>query len=137
MSGGNSTESAATSYQRLRGHLAYLGLSAAADSLAAALDRGLTEQRSATQVLEEVLALQVEDTKARRTRGRLRFAHYPVHKTLADFDLDFQPSLDRKQVAELSTLRFVEERRNVVLLGPPGVGKLQPAHSPSRSHTLS
>src|SRR5207245_7242874 len=67
--------------------------------------------------------LQVEDTKARRTRGRRRFAHYPVYKTLVDFDLDFQPSLDRKQVAELSTLRFVEEHRNVVLLGPPGVGK--------------
>jgi DNA replication protein DnaC len=27
-------------------------------------------------------------------------------------------------VAELSTLRFVEERRNVILLGPPGVGKM-------------
>jgi len=54
----------------------------------------------------------------------LRFARYPIHKTLAEFDLDFQPSLDRKVLAELSTLRFVEERRNVILLGPPGVGKM-------------
>ena len=46
-----------------------------------------------------------------------------MHKTLAEFDLDFQPGIDRKVVAELSTLRFVEERRNVILLGPPGVGK--------------
>ncbi len=46
-----------------------------------------------------------------------------MHKTLADFDFDFQPNLDRKVVAELSTLRFVEARRNVILLGPPGVGK--------------
>jgi hypothetical protein len=70
--------SEATSYQRLREHLAYLGMTAAADSLAAALDRSLRERLSATQVLEEVLAIQVEDTKARRTRGRLRFAHYPL-----------------------------------------------------------
>jgi hypothetical protein len=53
----------ATSYQRLREHLAYLGMTAAADALAAALDRSLKEQRSATQVLEEVLAIQVEDTR--------------------------------------------------------------------------
>ena len=113
----------ATSYQRLREHLAYLGMTAAAEHLGPELDRALKESLSPTQVLENLLELEVEATRARRTRGRLRFAHYPVHKTLADFDFDFQPSLDRKQVAELSTLRFVEERRNVILLGPPGVGK--------------
>jgi DNA replication protein DnaC len=113
----------ATSYQRLREHLAYLGLTAAAEQLAPMLDRAQHEHLSPTQVLEELLAVEVAATQARRTRGRLRFAHYPVHKTLAGFDFDFQPALDRQQVAELSTLRFVDERRNVLLLGPPGVGK--------------
>lgn len=112
-----------SSYQRLREHLAYLGMTAAAEQLAVELDRGMTEKSSATQILERLLEHEVTETKARRTRGRLRFAHYPVHKTLADFDFDFQPSLDRAQIAELSTLRFVDERRNVLLLGPPGVGK--------------
>jgi DNA replication protein DnaC len=114
---------AATSYQRLREHLAYLRLPTAAEHLAAELDRALAEQTSATQVLERLLEREVAATKARRQRGRLRFARYPVHKTLAEFDFDFQPGLDRKLVAELSTLRFIEERRNVILLGPPGVGK--------------
>jgi len=113
----------ASSYQRLREHLAYLKLSTAAEHLSAELDRALEEKRSATQVLETLLEVEVEETKSRRQRGRLRFAHYPVIKTLADFDFDFQPNLDRKLVAELSTLRFVEERRNIILLGPPGVGK--------------
>lgn len=117
------TVAEATSYQRLREHLAYLGMTAAAEHLSGELDRGLKDKLSATQVLETLLEIEVKETRARRTRGRLRFAHYPVHKTLADFDFDFQPSLDRKQVAELSTLRFVEEKRNVILLGPPGVGK--------------
>lgn len=67
--------------------------------------------------------LEVEETKARRQRGRLRYARYPIYKTLAGFDFDFQPSLDRRLIAELSTLRFVPEHRNVILLGPPGVGK--------------
>jgi DNA replication protein DnaC len=113
----------ASSYQRLREHLAYLGMTAAAEHLSAELDRALKDRLSPTQVLESLLEIEVQATQARRLRGRLRFAHYPVHKTLADFDFDFQPSLDRQVVAELSTLRFVEERRNVVLLGPPGVGK--------------
>ena len=113
----------ATSYQRLREHLAYLELTAAAEHLAAELDRGLAEHASPTQVLERLLEIEVAATRARRQRARLRFAHYPVHKTLAGFDFDFQPQLDRALVAELSTLRFVEERRNVLLLGPPGVGK--------------
>ena len=98
-------------------------LTAAAEHLADELDRALNEQASATQVLEALLGIEVEATRARRQRGRLRFARFPVHKTLADFDFDFQPGLDRKLIAELSTLRFVEERRNVILLGPPGVGK--------------
>jgi len=113
----------ATSYQRLREHLAYLEMSTAAEHLGAELDRALKDKQSPTQVLERLLELEVEATRARRQRGRLRFARYPVHRTLADFDFDFQPSLDRAVVAELSTLRFVEEKRNVILLGPPGVGK--------------
>ena len=96
---------------------------AAAEHLSAELDRALKEKQSPTQVLERLLELEVDATRARRQRGRLRFARYPVHRTLADFDFDFQPSLDRAAVAELSTLRFVEEKRNVILLGPPGAGK--------------
>jgi len=117
------TSTEASSYQRLREHLAYLRLTTAAEQLSAELDRALRDKLSPTQVLERLLELEVEETRARRQRGRLRYARYPVHKTLADFDFDFQPSLDRRPVAELSTLRFVEERRNVILLGPPGVGK--------------
>jgi len=55
--------------------------------------------------------------------GRMRLARFPWIKTLEQFDFDFQPSLDRKQVRELAGLGFVERAHNVVLLGPPGVGK--------------
>ena len=44
-------------------------------------------------------------------------------KTLEQFDFSFQPSIDRKVVRELGTLGFVGRAENVVLLGPPGVGK--------------
>jgi DNA replication protein DnaC len=110
-----------SAYQRLRGHLAYLGLSTAAERLAVHLQA--EAELSATQIMEAVLAEEVAATQTRRTASRLRFAHYPLRKTLAEFDFSYQPSLDRKVIAELSTLRFLEEKRNVLLLGPPGVGK--------------
>jgi DNA replication protein DnaC len=112
-----------SAYHRLREHLAYLNLTTASEQLAPALDRAREQKLSPVEVLEELLAAEADATRARRLHGRLRFAHYPVRKTLHDFEFDFQPSVDRGVVAELSTLRFVEERRNVLLLGPPGVGK--------------
>jgi DNA replication protein DnaC len=71
----------ASSYQRLREHLAYLGMSSAAEMLAPELDRALAQKSSPSQVLERLLEIEVEATKARKQRGRLRFAHYPVHRT--------------------------------------------------------
>jgi DNA replication protein DnaC len=64
--------------------------------------------------------------KGRFQRGieaRLRQSRFPWIKTLEQFDFDFQPSLDRRQVRELAGLSFVERAHNVVILGPPGVGK--------------
>jgi len=44
-------------------------------------------------------------------------------KTFEQFDFSFQPSIDEPQIRELRTLRFVNEASDVILLGPPGVGK--------------
>jgi DNA replication protein DnaC len=112
-----------TAYHRLREHLAYLGLATASEELAPALERARDQKLSPVEVLEDLMSRQAEVTRARRLAYRLRFAHYPLRKTLADFEFDYQPSVDRTVIAELSSLRFVEERRNVLLLGPPGVGK--------------
>lgn len=113
----------ATAYARVREHLAYLGLSTASEHLAAELERATAETTAPVEVIERLLAAEVEATAARRLSGRLRFAHYPLDKRLSQFEFDFQPSIDRAVIAELSTLRFVEERRNALFLGPPGVGK--------------
>jgi DNA replication protein DnaC len=59
----------------------------------------------------------------RGVEARLRQARFPWVKTLEQFDFDFQPSLDRRQVRELAGLSFVERAHNLVILGPPGVGK--------------
>ena len=59
----------------------------------------------------------------RTVESRLRQARFPWLKTLEQFDFDFQPSLDRRQIRELAGTSFVARAENVVILGPPGVGK--------------
>lgn len=62
--------------------------------------------------------------------SRLKQARLPWVKTLEQFDFTFQPGIDRKVVRELAGLAFVERSENVILLGPPGVGKTHLAIAP-------
>jgi len=73
--------------------------------------------------LAQALETEWNGRQRRGTEARLKLARFPWIKTLDQFDFDFQPSLDRKLVRELAGLSFVERTQNVVLLGPPGVGK--------------
>ena len=107
-------------YQRLRSHLAALRLSAAAEALPAELDHASAGNLSHTAFLERLLAVEVTATQARRQASLARFACLPAPWRLSDFDFDAQPSVDRKLVAELGTLRFLDDATNVLLIGPPG-----------------
>lgn len=75
----------------------------------------------------DFLAKALETEWAGRNRkgieSRMNQARFPAVKTLEQFDFDFQPSIDRQVVRNLSGLAFVERAENVVFLGPPGVGK--------------
>lgn len=115
--------SESSTYQALRGHLGALKLSAAAEALPGLLDAARAEKLSATVLLERLFALEVAAAEARRQSSLARFACLPAPWRISDFDFDAQPSVDRKLVAELSTLRFLEDATNVLLIGPPGVGK--------------
>jgi DNA replication protein DnaC len=112
-----------TVYQQLREHLHYLGLRAVADQLAPALETAERERPGYTQFLHDLLAHEVAAVKQRRLQGRLRFAKLPARRTLEQFDFSAQPSLDRRLVEDLATLRFVEDKANLLLIGQPGVGK--------------
>jgi DNA replication protein DnaC len=115
--------SADTPYQQLRSHLAQLRLTAVADRLAGALEAAERDKPGYTQFLCDLLAAEVDAAEHRRLAGRLRFAKLPARKTLEQFDFSAQPSLDRRLVEDLATLRFIDERANALLIGPPGVGK--------------
>jgi DNA replication protein DnaC len=58
----------------------------------------------------------VDDHEKSRSR-------FPFRRTIDEFDFSFQPSIDKKLVEDLATLRFIEEKRPIVWLGQPGCGK--------------
>ena len=102
-------------YQQLRGHLAALKLTAIAEALAPALEQAEETKPGYTRFLADLL----QATQERALTSRLRLAGFPQTKTLEEFDFDAQPSLDRRLIEELATLRFVQEKANVLFIGPP------------------
>ena len=96
----------ARGYQALRGHLAALKLTAAAEALPAVLDAARAEGLSLTLALERLLAIECEATEARKLAGRLRFACLPTPATLAEFDYDAQPGVGPPLIHDLATCRL-------------------------------
>lgn len=75
------------------------------------------------EFLEQALAQEWGGRHQKGLESRLKQARLPWIKSLEQFDFSFQPSIDHKIVRDLAGLGFVERSENVVLLGPPGVGK--------------
>ena len=108
---------------RLRAQLADLkmpGALEALDDILRGIDGGTLQAPAA---LEALLGAQIALRNNRRLQAAMRSSRLPAAKTLADFDFSFQPSIKREQIDSLHTLGFIERRENVILLGPPGVGK--------------
>jgi len=100
-----------------------LGLKTARDQLDSTAQQAAANQWSYSHFLGYLLDGELDERRRRSIEVSLQFARFPYRKRLADFDFTAQPSVDRRLVDELATGRFCAEGRNVVLLGPPGVGK--------------
>jgi DNA replication protein DnaC len=86
-------------------------------------DQARAQNWSHEEYLAAVLQRQVADRESAGTIMRIRTAHFPAVKTIEDFNLDHLPSLRRDVLAHLATGTFIARAENVILLGPPGLGK--------------
>lgn len=110
-------------YEQIKADLGYLHLDAAAASFAVLAEQARTNDWSHIDFLARLVAEQATADRDRRLAARLRYARFPYRRRLADFDFEFQPSVDRKLVEDLATLRFIDENRPILFLGQPGCGK--------------
>ena len=112
-----------TAIEGLQATLNGLGLKAVEARLENLLEQAAKKEPSYADFLGELLSCEVDARRSRYLRARLQLVHLPFVKTFDQFDFSFQPSIDERQIRELRSLRFIHEASNVILLGPPGVGK--------------
>ena len=109
--------------EQARQYMESLGLTEAVEVLDSRLDAAASEQMPYPEMLADLLGVEVSARRERYLTTRTRLAKLPFQRTLEQFDFAFQPSIDERQVKELASLAFVSEATNLLLLGPPGVGK--------------
>jgi DNA replication protein DnaC len=110
-------------YERLHANLEKLKLKTIAGVLDSYLEIAAKEGKTVLEVLDHLLEEERKAKEASAIEAKMSFAGFPVKKTLEEFNLKFQPSIDQEVIRDLATLRFVYSAENVVFLGPPGVGK--------------
>lgn len=109
--------------ERVTRHLTRLKLVATRERLDALLQEAARKELGFMDFLDLVLSEEASAKDLKRTRMGIQIAHFPVVRRLDDFDFSLQPSIDQKLIRELETGRFIANGENVLLLGPPGVGK--------------
>ncbi len=109
--------------QALHDALGGLKLDQMALSLDALCQQAAREEWTYAAFLARLLDEELSSREQRRLSVTTKMAHFPFHKTLEQFDFAFQPSVEKRRLQELASLRFVAGGENVLLLGPPGVGK--------------
>lgn len=108
---------------RVEERLVKLRLGAVAERLDGLLSQAARAEPTYLDFLDQILAEETDAKQRKRVAMGIQIAHFPAIKTLEEFDFKFQPSIDQKLVRELGTGRFVSGAENVLMFGPPGVGK--------------
>ena len=110
-------------HARVTENLVRLRLGHVAERLDAVLGEAARSEPTYLDFLDSLLGEEVSSKRRKRISMGVRIAHFPAVRTLDDFDFKFQPSIDQKLVRELATGRFIAQAENVLIFGPPGVGK--------------
>lgn len=113
----------ANDWQGLHDALVGLKLDQMALSLDAICQQAAKEAWTYSAFLARLLEEELSAREQRRLSVTTKMARFPFHKTLEQFDFAFQPSVEKRRLQELASLRFVAGGENILLLGPPGVGK--------------
>ena len=113
----------ATLVEELDGMLNRLRLGAIREQLDGLLDEAARRQLNLREALAWLCAAEVASKEQRRLSMAMTIARFPFVRTLEGFEFEAQPSIDPGKIRDLATCRWVANGDNVVLQGPPGVGK--------------
>ncbi len=109
--------------ERLHEQMAKLRLTESQERIEALLQEAADKELSYADFLDQLFTEEIASKTTKNITMRTNLARFPFVKSLDAFDFTYQPSLDKKQVQSLANCHFIEHGENVVILGPPGVGK--------------
>ena len=109
--------------ERIQENLQRLRMFKGRERIEALLQEASGKELSYADFLDGILTEEVAAKTGKNVVMRTNLARFPFVKGLDAFDFAYQPSIDKKQIANLATCHFIEHGENVVILGPPGVGK--------------
>lgn len=111
------------SYTKINNGLKDLGIRKMQEHLDYYVELVNKGQKSFSEALEELIELEQKNNQLRAENACVKTANFPFIKTLDDFDFDFQPAINRKELLELNSLSFIEKKENILFIGSSGVGK--------------
>ena len=82
-----------------------------------------SHDKSVMDILDHLLSEELKHKISRKTDNMLNWSSFPFRKTMEDLDFSFRPLIDRSVIDNPMTMRYIHNIKNVVFLGPPGVGK--------------
>lgn len=118
-----------SSYSKLLKNLEYLKLNQMIVHLDETIDFMNRNQLSFTETLIKLTDYEIDMKEINMVKSMVKVAAFPHLKELNEFDFSFQPTINKEQILDFTTLRFIERNENIVFLGPSGVGKTHLATS--------
>jgi len=118
-----------SSYSKLIKNLEYLKLNQMIAHLDETIDFMNNNNLSFIDALLKLTDYEVDMKEINMTKAMVKVAAFPHLKEIKDFDFSFQPSINKEQILDFTTLRFIDRKENIVFLGSSGVGKTHLATS--------
>lgn len=112
-----------STYTTLIKNLEYLNLHEIKENLDAYINLINNGEKTVVDSLNELTKLEIKLKEERAMNACVKVANFPFFKTLDDFDFSFQPTINQDKIRDLTTLRFIENKENILFLGNPGVEK--------------
>lgn len=109
--------------QTLINNFEELKLPKMAENVNAYLDMMVDGTKPPLDALTELTEIELSNKDSMAIKSCVKVANFPFLKEIKDFDFDYQPSIDKKKIMDLMTLRFIENTENIIFCGTPGVGK--------------
>lgn len=109
--------------------LSELGIQKMQEHLSSYIDLVNKGEKSFSEALEELVEIEKKNNQIRRENANVKTANFPFIKTMDDFDFEFQPSINKKELLEFNNLGFLDWQENILFVGSSGVGKTHLATS--------